>query len=91
MTDETSLAGRPRGALETARMAPPGSRSADEIRRDIVRQREELSHSVDALRHRVAELTDWRRQVREHRRELAIAGAVAGFAVGAMFALRRRR
>lgn len=67
----------------------PG-RSAAEIRRDIDLQRQDLSRSVEALRGRVAELSDWRRQVREHRRELAIAAAVAGFAVGGLLALRRR-
>jgi Protein of unknown function (DUF3618) len=67
----------------------PGRTSA-EIRADIERQREELSHSVEALRGRVAELTDWRRQVREHRRELIIGAAVLGFAVGGLLALRRR-
>jgi hypothetical protein len=46
---------------------------------------------VEALRGRVAELTDWRRQVREHQRELAIGAAVVGFAIGGLIALRRRR
>jgi hypothetical protein len=69
---------------------PPG-RSSDQIRADIERQRHELSHSVEALRGRVAELTDWRRQIREHRREIAIGAAVAGFAIGGIIALRRRR
>ena len=69
---------------------PPG-RSSDQIRADIERQREELSRSVQALRGRVTELTDWRRQVREHQRELAIGAAVVGFAIGGMIALRRRR
>jgi hypothetical protein len=68
----------------------PGRTSA-EIRADIERQRQELSHSVEALRTRVGELTDWRRQVREHRRELVIGAAVVGFAVGGLLALRRRR
>jgi 50S ribosomal subunit-associated GTPase HflX len=67
----------------------PG-RSSAQIRADIERQREELSHSVEALRTRVTELTDWRRQVREHRRELIIGVAIAGFAVGGLLALRRR-
>ena len=53
-------------------------------------QREELGRSVEALRGRVAELTNWRRQVREHRRELIIGAAVVGFAVGGLIALRRR-
>ncbi len=67
----------------------PG-RTSGQIRADIERQREELSYSVDALRGRVTELTDWRRQLREHRRELIIGAAVAGFAVGGLIALRRR-
>ncbi len=68
----------------------PG-RSAAQIRRDIDVQREELGHSVEALRVRVGELTDWRRQVREHRRELVIGAAVAGFVVGGLLMRRRRR
>ncbi len=71
------------------RAAPPPGRSSAEIRKDIERQREQLGHSVEALRNRVTELTDWRRQVREHRRELIIGAAVVGFAVGVM-AFRRR-
>ena len=73
-----------------ARRATPGERSSEQIRADIERQREELSHSVELLRRRVGELTDWRRQVREHRRELVIGAAVVGFAVGGLLALRRR-
>jgi hypothetical protein len=46
---------------------------------------------VDALRGRVRELTNWRRQVREHRRELVVGAAIVGFAVGGMIAMRRRR
>ncbi|HKH22952.1 MAG TPA: DUF3618 domain-containing protein [Solirubrobacterales bacterium] len=69
---------------------PPGSRSAEQIRRDIVQQRQELSRSVDALRHRWIQATDIKRQVREHRRELTIGAAAVGLLVGAI-ALRRRR
>jgi hypothetical protein len=68
----------------------PG-RSAAEIRRDIDSQRQDLGRSVEALRGRVTELTDWRRQVREHRRELVIGAAAAGFLIGGIMALRRRR
>ena len=68
----------------------PGERSAAQIRTDIESARVELSRSVDSLRGRVGELTDWRRQVREHRRELVIGAAVAGFVVGGLIALRRR-
>jgi hypothetical protein len=68
----------------------PGSRSAAEIRRDIVQQRQQLSRSVDALRTRWGEITNLRRQVREHRTELAVGAAAIGFLVGAAIALRRR-
>jgi hypothetical protein len=81
-----SGAGEPVGRRATG---APG-RTSDEIRAGIERQREELSHSVEALRGRVTELTDWRRQVREHRRELIIGAAVVGFAIGGLMALRRR-
>lgn len=68
----------------------PG-RSAAQIRRDIDVQRQDLGRSVEALRVRVGELTDWRRQVREHRSELIVGAAIVGFAVGGFLALRRRR
>lgn len=67
------------------------NRSSQEIRRDIEVQREELGRSVETLRARVGELTDWRRQVREHRRELIAGAAIAGFVIGGIVALRRRR
>jgi len=65
-------------------------RTAAEIRHDIDLQRQDLGRSVEALRGRVTELTDWRRQVHEHRSQLIVGAAVAGFAVGLM-AMRRRR
>ena len=68
----------------------PG-RSPAEIRRDIDLQRQDLGRSVEALRGRVAELTDWRRQVSEHRSQLIVGAAVVGFAVGGLMMLRRRR
>jgi hypothetical protein len=69
---------------------PPGTRSAEQIRNDIVQQRQELSRSVDALRHRWVQVTDVKRQIREHRTELAVGAAVVGALVG-LIALRRRR
>jgi hypothetical protein len=69
---------------------PPGSRSAAEIRRDIVQQRQELGRSIGALRGRVNELTDVRRQIRKHRTELLAGAAIAGFLIGGAIALRRR-
>ena len=78
---------------EVAHRPRPGApgRSAEEIRRDITAQQGELATSVDALRSRVTELTDWRRQVREHREELIAGAAIAGIVIGGIFALRRRR
>jgi Protein of unknown function (DUF3618) len=70
---------------------PPGTRSAEQIRQDIVQQRHELSRSVDALRNRWVQVTDVKRQIREHRTELAVGAAVVGFVVGGLIALRRRR
>jgi hypothetical protein len=69
---------------------PPGTRSAEQIRHDIVQQREQLSRSVDALRHRWVEATDVKRQIREHQSEIAVGAAVVGALIG-LIALRRRR
>jgi len=66
-------------------------RTPAEIRGDIDLQRQDLGRSVEALRGRVAELTDWRRQLREHRGQLIVGAAVAGFALGGLMMLRRRR
>ncbi len=78
---------------EPARPSTAGlpGRSAAEIRRDIDMQRRDLGGSVELLRGRVAELTDWRRQVYEHRSQLIVGAAVAGFAIGGLMMLRRRR
>jgi Protein of unknown function (DUF3618) len=76
------------GAARPAPLAP--GRDSAQIREDIERQRTELGRSVEALRGRVGELTDWRRQIRAHQRELAIGAAVVGFAIGGLMALRRR-
>jgi uncharacterized protein DUF3618 len=76
--NQASTAGRP-------------GRSAAEIRRDIDIQRRQLGGSVEQLRGRVTELTDWRRQVEEHRSQLIAAAAVVGFAIGVRAMLKRRR
>ena len=90
MSDSTEVYVSGAGEPVARRTAGSPGRSSREIRADIERQREELSHSVEALRNRVTELTDWRRQVREHKRELVIGAAVVGFAIGGLMALRRR-
>jgi hypothetical protein len=68
----------------------PG-RSSEQIRRDIDLQRQQLGTSVEALRGRVTELTDWRRQVEEHKQQLIIGAAAIGFAIGVRMMFRRRR
>lgn len=68
----------------------PG-RSPAEIRRDIALERRRLGSSVEALRGRVNELTDWRRQVEEHKQQLIVGAAAVGFFIGARAMLRRRR
>jgi hypothetical protein len=68
----------------------PG-RSPAEIRRDIDLKRRELGTSVESLRGRVNHLTDWRRQVEEHKQQLVMGAAAVGFFVGARAMLRRRK
>ena len=46
---------------------------------------------MDALRSRWLQVTDVKRQISEHRTELAVGAAVVGFLVGGVIALRRRR
>ena len=58
------------------------SRTPDEIRRSIEANRASLGLSVEKLRDEVTEITDWRKQVRKHRKELLIGAAVAGFVIG---------
>jgi hypothetical protein len=70
---------------------PPGTRSAEQIRNDIVQQRQQLSRSVDALRNRWVQVTDVKRQIREHRTELTVGAAVVGVLVGVIALSRRRR
>jgi len=80
---------QPEPARPTTTGAP--GRSAAQIRRDIDLQRRDLGSSVEILRGRVTELTDWRRQVQAHKDQLIVGAAVAGFAVGTLMMLRRRR
>jgi hypothetical protein len=58
------------------------TRSPEEIRRSIEANRAELGMAVDRLRAEVTEVTDWRRQLRKHRKQVLIGAAVAGFVVG---------
>ncbi len=57
-------------------------RSPEEIRASIESNRQELGQAVERLRQEVAEATDWRKQIRDHREQVMVGAAVAGFVVG---------
>jgi hypothetical protein len=58
------------------------SENPELIRASIEETRRELAFSVNDLRSKVAELTDWRRQLAENRNTALIGAAVAGFVIG---------
>ena len=68
-----------------------GTRSSEEIRQDIVGQRQELSQSVDQLRTKWGEVTDVGHQVRKHRGTLLVGAAAVGLLIGGAILLGRRR
>jgi hypothetical protein len=57
------------------------SRTPDEIRASIERNREALALSVVELRGEVAEITDWRKQLRANQKPLMIGAAVSAFVI----------
>ncbi|MDA0162744.1 DUF3618 domain-containing protein [Solirubrobacter ginsenosidimutans] len=59
-----------------------GARTPQEIRASIEANRADLAVAVESLRGEVAKATDWRGQLRAHKREVIIGAAVAGFVVG---------
>jgi hypothetical protein len=58
------------------------NRTPEEIRRSIEANRADLGLAVEKLRAEVTDVTDWRKQVRKHRKNLLIGAAVAGFVIG---------
>ena len=58
------------------------SQSPEMIRASIEETRRELAFSVNDLRSKVAELTDWRKQLAENRNAALVGAAVAGFVIG---------
>ena len=54
------------------------TRTPEEIRRSIESNRAELALSLGRLRGEVAEVTDWRKQIARHRKQVVIGAAVAG-------------
>ena len=73
------------------------TRSPEEIRASIEQNRQDLGTSLDKLRVEVVRVTDWRGQLRAHRREVMIGAGIAGFVLGGGLAalgglaFRRRR
>ena len=71
-------------------------RSTEQIRTSIEETRRELAFSVNDLRSKVTQITNWRRQLAENREAVLVGAAVAGFLVGGGVAatislIRRRR
>ena len=60
----------------------PPTRSPEMIRASIEETRRELTFSVEDLRSKVTEVTDWRAQLVKNRRNALIGAAVAGFVIG---------
>ena len=65
------------------------TRNPEEIRQSIVQRRHDLADSVEELRLRFRVMTDWRRQVNEHRTAAIVAAAAVGFIVGRRLFARR--
>jgi hypothetical protein len=63
-------------------MGTADARSPEMIRQSIEETRRELAFSVNDLRSKVTEITDWRAQLRRNRKAALIGAAVAGFVIG---------
>jgi hypothetical protein len=74
---------------------PAPGRSPDQIRNSIEETRRELAFSVNDLRSKVDEITDWRRQLADNRDAAMAGAAVLGFVIGggmgALIGLVKRR
>ena len=57
-------------------------RSPQDIRLQVRETRRELEFSLGDLKGKIAELTDWKKQLAEHRQEALIGAAAAGFIIG---------
>jgi hypothetical protein len=58
------------------------TRSPDVIRQSIEETRRELAFSVNDLRSKMTQITDWRSQLTRNRKSALVGAAVAGFVVG---------
>jgi hypothetical protein len=71
------------------------ARPPEEIRASLQATRAELEFSLNDLQGKVRQLTNWRRQLADNRKNAIVGAAVAGFLIGggvaATFGLFRRR
>jgi hypothetical protein len=72
------------------------ARTPEQIRASVEANRRELGLAIERLQGEVAELTNWRKQLAEHQKQVLIGAAVAGFLLGGGIAgvtgiFRRRR
>jgi uncharacterized protein (DUF3084 family) len=58
------------------------SRNPQEIRASVQATRQDLEYSVNDLQSKVRELTNWRSQISQHRKQVLVGAAVAGFVIG---------
>ena len=58
------------------------ARTPEEIQASMEENRKELGMAVERLRSEVLEITDWRKHIRNHQREVLMGAAVAGFVIG---------
>jgi hypothetical protein len=58
------------------------SRSPEEIRASLERNRQELGTAVEQLRVEVVRLTDWKAQLRRYEPQMLIGAGVTGFVLG---------
>ena len=58
------------------------ARSPEQIRNSIEETRRELAFSVNDLRSKMSEITNWRGQLIRNRKAALVGAAVAGFVIG---------
>ncbi|HEY1539913.1 MAG TPA: DUF3618 domain-containing protein [Solirubrobacteraceae bacterium] len=72
------------------------ARTPEQIRASIEENRRALGTSMEVLQNEIAVLTDWRRHLVAHQKQVVMGAAVAGFVIGGGIAafgglFRRRR
>lgn len=72
----------PNSPFDQERVAAPRDPEVEQAEENIARTREQVSRSVTALRHAVAETTDWRGWVRRRPGLYLVAAFAVGFVWG---------